>query len=272
MKPQKSAPFVLMSSHHGTMIINRNDYHATEDNLAYGVGQQLMSKSCYDPQDVQLVLEFLRFRRHYYGDGVVAIDCGANIGVHTIEWANLMNDWGHVYAFEAQEKIYYALAGNTVINNCLNVSARYAAVGAVSGEINIPEPDYLVPSSFGSFELKKRQNTEFIGQTIDYDSPTKKVAQITLDSLCLPRVDFIKIDVEGMEEDVLNGACDLIEKFNPMMFIEIIKSNKENLYNFLTERNFTIFPLGINILAVHNLDPCLQQFEVTEGNLAIKKI
>ena len=39
----------------------------------------------------------------YFGDGVMAIDCGANVGVHTLEWSRLMYGWGEVIAFEAQE-------------------------------------------------------------------------------------------------------------------------------------------------------------------------
>jgi hypothetical protein len=48
-------------------------------------------------------------RRQYFKDGVVVIDCGANIGAHTIEWGKRMTGWGSVLAIEAQERIYYAL-------------------------------------------------------------------------------------------------------------------------------------------------------------------
>ncbi len=261
MKPPKPAPFVLIATHHGSMIVNRNDYHMVDNHRAYGVGFQLMTKSCYEPNDVEMMLKLLHLRRQHHGDGVLAIDCGANIGVHTIEWANLMAGWGHVHAFEAQERIFYALAGNIVINNCLNASARNVAVGSVVGEIDIPEPNYLTPASYGSFELKKRSSTEFIGQSIDYDHPTKKVAQITLDSLSLPRVDLLKIDVEGMEEEVLTGATSIIEKFTPIMFIEVIKSDKAHLNTFLTDRDFVLFPIGMNILAIHKSDPTMKHLQ-----------
>ena len=179
---RRPAPFVLISSNHGSMIINRNDYHMLDDSNGIGVGYQIMNNSCYAQPEVDLALELLILRRHYFGDEVVAVDCGANVGVHTIEWARLMYNWGSVYAFEAQEKVFYALAGNIAINNCFNVTARFAAVGASVGEINIPEPNYFRPSSFGSFELKGTQQAEFIGQNIDYTKPSMKVPQITLDS------------------------------------------------------------------------------------------
>ena len=100
-------------------------------------------------------MQLLKTRRQNFGDGVFAIDCGANIGVHTIEWAQLMYGWGEVISFEAQERIFYALAGNITLNNCFNARAIWAAVGAESGFINVPMPDYFVPSSFGSLEIKK---------------------------------------------------------------------------------------------------------------------
>ena len=62
--------------------------------------------------------------------------------------------------------------------------------------------DYNLPSSYGSLELRKSSNTEDIGQPVSYDkSDTYEVPMITLDDAKLSQVDFIKIDVEGMEID-----------------------------------------------------------------------
>jgi len=251
------------------MIINRNDYRLTNDNQGYGVGFQIMNNSCFDQEEVNLVLSLLNLRRKHFGDGVIAIDCGANIGVHSVEWGRLMHNWGTVYSFEAQERIFYALAGNISINNCLNVTATFAAVGASLGEIEIPEPNYLTPSSFGSFELKHKESTEYIGQNIDYSNPTKKISQLTLDSLSLSRVDLIKIDVEGMEEEVLQGSSEIIEQFSPIMLIEFIKSNKENLEKQLKSKGYSIIFIGINLLAIHENDPCLSHLKITNNSLSL---
>jgi FkbM family methyltransferase len=79
-----------------------------------------------------VINEYTGRRREFYGNGVVAIDCGANCGVHIIEWSRHMFGWGRVIAIEAQEKIYYALCGNIVINNCLNTKAFVGAHIAVN--------------------------------------------------------------------------------------------------------------------------------------------
>src|SRR5664279_672198 len=114
----RTLAFVLASSNHGAMIVNRFDYQLTAPGRGFGVGFQILERGCFDPQEVELAIQLLELRRIHNGDGVVAIDCGANIGVHTVEWAIAMTGWGSVVSIEAQERIYYALAGNIALNNC----------------------------------------------------------------------------------------------------------------------------------------------------------
>ena len=166
------------------MIVNRFDRHMVDPERGYGVGFQILESAAFDPMEVVIALQLLDMRRRFHGDGVVAIDCGANIGVHTIEWAILMTGWGSVIAVEAQERIYYALAGNIAINNCFNAIAMHAAVSSETGTMRIPNPDYLTASGFGSLELLKRDGNEFIGQAVDYsDEKTVAIQKITLDAL-----------------------------------------------------------------------------------------
>jgi len=216
--------FVLASSNHGTMIVNRLDYRMVDQTRGYGVGYQILENGCFDQGEVQLALDMLNFRRKHHGDGLIAIDCGANVGVHSIEWAKMMTGWGQVLSIEAQERIFYALAGNIAINNCFNAVVVHGAVSSESGVMQIPNPNYLVPSSFGSLELRQRDGNEFIGQNIDYTNLVN-VSKVALDEFNLPRVDLIKIDVEGMEMEVLAGAARSIERHHPIMLIEKIKAD-----------------------------------------------
>src|SRR5947209_16958723 len=189
--PKRKIAFVLAASDHGTMIVNRLDYRMIDERIGIGVGFQILEAASFDAQEVDVALSLLALRRQYFGDGVVAVDCGANIGVHTIEWANRMHGWGEVIAIEAQERLFYALAGNIAINNCFNARAVHAAVAAEAGVMRIPSPDYLRPGSFGSLELRKRESNEFIGQPIDYsEAKAAVIRSITLDSLELARIDL----------------------------------------------------------------------------------
>jgi FkbM family methyltransferase len=201
-------------------------------------------------------LQLLDARKEYFGAGVVALDCGANIGVHTIEWAKHMHGWGTVTAFEAQEKIYYALAGNIAMNNCFNARAVWTAIGASDGTIRVPVPDYLKPSSFGSLEIRKTEKTEFIGQDVDYSAAkTVETTMRAIDSFALPRLDFIKIDIEGMEMEALAGARNTIAAHKPMMLIEGIKTDLGALTTYLNEMGYRYFTFGINVIAIHTSDP-----------------
>jgi FkbM family methyltransferase len=268
MASKRPLPFVLAATNHGSMILNRNDYRMTDANSGYGVGFQLLNTSSFDPEEITFALALLTLRQKYFGKGVVAIDGGANIGVHTIEWAKHMYGWGEIHAFEAQEKIYYALAGNIAINNCLNASAHLAALGATCGEIKIPIPNYLVPASFGSLELKQNATNEFIGQEINYsESAMKSVALKSIDSFNWLRVDLIKIDVEGMELEVLRGATDTIKRTKPIMMIEVIKSDLKRIEEDLNSQNYQCFPLGINLLAIHDSDPAIAHIKATGSGL-----
>ena len=257
--------FVLASSNHGTMIINRLDYRMSGPDQGIGVGYQLLEAAAFDPVEVELALQLIEARKRLHGDGVVAIDGGANIGVHTIEWATAMTGWGSVIAIEAQERIYYALAGNIAINNCFNAIAMHAAMSSEPGIMLVPTPDYLVPSSFGSLELKPRAETEFIGQPIDYSAGTTVAIQkMSIDALNLPRVDFIKLDIEGMELEALEGARQTIERSHPIFLIESIKAGRERLRGFLSGCGYKVVEAGINLLAIHKSDPVVNELQIPD--------
>src|SRR5262245_47380652 len=244
--PRRKLAFVLASSNHGTMIVNRLDRHMVNAENGYGSGFQILETAAFDPEEVKIAIEVLTLRRRHHGDGVVAIDCGANIGVHTIEWAKAMTGWGSVLSIEAQERIYYALAGNIAINNCFNAIALHAAVSSEAGTMKIPNPNHMIPASFGSLELRQRPNTEFIGQPISYSENTVDIRTMALDECDLPRVDFIKLDVEGMELEALEGAKKTIEGSHPVLLIEKIKTDTDQLRRWLKDHSYLHQDVGMN--------------------------
>jgi FkbM family methyltransferase len=259
--PSRPLAFVLAATERGAMIVNRFDRCVTPHEI-FGVGFQLLEHGAYDPGEGEILLELLNLRRRHYGDGVVAVDCGANIGVRTVEWAKHMAEWGVVVAFEAQERLYYALAGNITINNCFNARAIHAAVANRSGTMKMPKLNYSAPASFGSLELKRRTGTEFIGQTVEYDDEKMvDVRTATLDSFNFPRLDLLKIDVEGMELDTLTGAAACIGSGHPIVFVETIKSDAATLRAWLEALGYIVVVAGKNFLAVHRTDKCLAQIK-----------
>jgi FkbM family methyltransferase len=265
--PKRKIAFVLAASDHGTMIVNRFDYRRVDERSGsgIGVGFQILEASSFDAGEVDTALSLLELRRKYFGDGVVGLDCGANIGVHTIEWARRMSGWGQVIAIEAQERVFYALAGNIAVNNCFNARALNAAVAARSGTMKIPHPDYLSPGSFGSLELRQRDGVEFIGQPIDYSEQKAMTIQtVAIDSLALPRIDLIKIDVEGMEIEAIEGAASSLARCHPILIVEAIKSDAAELSKVLQGHGYRLFGMGLNILAIHETDKSLGHMQPAE--------
>jgi FkbM family methyltransferase len=242
--------FMLVATEHGPLITTRLDVQPGQhSNQVYDTGR-------YEPFEISCALELLRLRRKHYGDGVFAIDCGACFGVHSIEWSKLMTGWGRVLSFEAQERLFYAAAGNIALNNCFNVQILKFAVGNTTGIIKIPTLDYSKPARYGSLELKQRAVTEDIGQRVSYsDKDLVPVEAIRLDALSLPRVDLIKLDIEGMEVEALEGARNLLTTHKPFLIIEIIKSDHRVLSELLTYLGYEIRPLGrLDIVAIHSAD------------------
>ncbi|HYZ22843.1 MAG TPA: FkbM family methyltransferase [Rhodopila sp.] len=86
------------------------------------------------------------------------------------------------------------------------------ALGAQPGVLQAARPDYNQPQDFGLFSL-----TEQDGVLPD------RIEVVTINSLELPRLDFLKIDVEGMEIDVLNGARRSLDAYRPCAWIEYWK-------------------------------------------------
>jgi FkbM family methyltransferase len=252
------------------MIVNRNDRHMVDASRGYGVGFQILETSSFDKVEVDFVLALLACRRKHFGDGVVAIDGGANIGVHTVEWARHMHGRGKVTSFEPQEFVFYALAGNVALNNCLNARVKLAALGGHCGELAVPMPNYFSPASFGSLELRKHANTEFIGQQISYAADAcATVPMINLDALELDRLDLVKLDVEGMELDVLQGGRTALARHHPILIVEAIKSDRSAIGTFCGGLDYHVFPLGMNVLAVHAADPALHQINSANGQTTL---
>lgn len=135
---------------------------------------------------------FLEFLRPYLKGQI--LDIGANIGTHSIYYAQ----HGHVHCFEPNPIAFECLKHNMKDTN----STLYnLAVGSVEHNIQMITPEEGNPGTAYTI--------------LGGDIPV-----ITIDSLGLNGCDFIKIDVEGDELEVLRGAISTIRKYKPTMIIE----------------------------------------------------
>ena len=239
--------FKIVRSKHGKILINTND----EGSPFIGVSSQIMMYGCYELDEIKFLKDIILKTRIINGDGVIFIDCGANLGVFTLELAKLMKNWGKVFAFEPQTPIFDAMNKTLSINYCDNVKSHNIALGSKNGYIEIPKFDYKTKLNYGGLELNKnKHNIKIDNKLLDVDE-YYKVKLKTLDSFNFERIDLLKIDVEGMEMDILKGSIKLINKTKPIIHFEHTKSNKKELFEFLENLNYFVLEIESNAIAFH---------------------
>jgi FkbM family methyltransferase len=243
--------FVLAASDYGPMIVNRLDYDTNHEGL--GVGACILENGDCEIREIMAGHQILGALHQTRGPGVMVIDGGANFGCHTIAWSNVIRGWGSLLAIEPQEWPYYALCGNVALNNCKNVKVIRAVIDAEPGEMEIPVWDYEVAHNAGGVHMDAECNPGA--------PPTGKttVKKLTIDGLNLPRLDFLKLDIEGMEPKALRGARETIKRCKPVIQVEhhicgeaAIKLHLADAYEF--------FPAGINVMCVPKGDPMTPMF------------
>jgi FkbM family methyltransferase len=141
--------------------------------------------------------------------GKTIIDVGGNNGNFAVDFAHLVGNEGVVHTFEPQRIIYYQLCTNIFLNGLTNVYCHNEAVGNVDGELMIETLNYFeknVMVNFGEAEIVN-EGGELIKST-------------RLDSYTFKNVAFIKIDVQGYESFVIEGAINTIQEHRPYLFIE----------------------------------------------------
>jgi FkbM family methyltransferase len=139
--------------------------------------------------------------------GEVAIEVGANIGTNAVPLAKRLGPQGRLLAFEPQRQVHQMLCANIALNGLSNVMTFWAAAGAQPGAITVPVLDYDSKGNFGGVSLGAHEKGE-------------RVQVVTIDGLRLNACRLIKIDVEGMELDVLQGADDTIKRLRPRLYME----------------------------------------------------
>jgi hypothetical protein len=110
-------------------------------------------------------------------------------------------------------------------------------VGKAAGQIVVPEINYTQANNFGGLGLGNHQYGE-------------AVQVVSIDSLGLPMCHFLKIDVEGMEQDVLEGAVRTIATYSPFLYVENDRKEKsDSLIRFIDGLGYNMYwhrPLYFN--------------------------
>jgi FkbM family methyltransferase len=176
----------------GPMMVDRRDTV---------IGAQLARRGFWDQHELDVMTAAVE-------PGMQVIDVGANVGYFTLGLARLVGPGGRVLAFEPTAPIRALLLANVALNGLDQVTVVAAALGREDGVVTMRVPDAENPGGFRAFGVGAALQTKAVlrrlDDLVDPDVP----------------VGFIKIDAEGWDHRVVEGARRTIERWRPPMIIE----------------------------------------------------
>ena len=202
--------------------------------------------------------------------GNIVVDVGANIGLHALNMARIVGNTGQVFAFEPEPSNFKILEKNVKINNYQNIILEQKAIGDKHGKTTLYQSDH--PGRHRIFP----QTKDAIGKVqVDYTSLDKYF----LDSNLVDKINFIKIDVEGLEFGVLKGMENILNKNNKIKILfELMPKNTIEagfspieLLNYLTSHNFKIYCIDEKtkkLLYVSNNEEILRLCSTTNNTIS----
>jgi FkbM family methyltransferase len=176
--------------------------------------------------------------------GDYCIDIGAHLGYYTLEMSRLVRNSGEVYAVEPMSRFQETLRGLIRKNRVRNVVLMQVALGGDSEFVEMGIPEVGKMKKFGYARVMK--TSTFLEYT-----ETEKVKNESGDLLFakLPRLDFIKCDVEGLEVSVFSSLMTLISRFRPVLLCELAdKGERIKLFEMLRPAGYQIYLLHKNTL------------------------
>lgn len=178
----------------------------------------------------------------WLGPGDVVVDAGAYIGSYAFPMWEKIQPAGELYAFEPNPISYEALKHNLSLAHCRNV--------ALGREVGL------------GFIRHDRVNGG--GSHRSFDERDFKMDIMPLDALGLEKLRLIKLDVEGMEPDVIAGGLQTIKRCRPVIFVEVNPGTLRRLNYTPSNIADLIFPLGYRaefLEKPHDFANCDEQFD-----------
>jgi FkbM family methyltransferase len=181
-----------------------------------------------------------KYIKEAYVENTNMIDVGANIGTFSLMMSKYISENSHIYAFEP---VYSEIFDMNVKQNDLEDKIKVYPIGLSD------KNEKLQGGGLIDFSIKANYGFTQIDNLKKADDSTEMIIEVKkLDDLNIDNVSFIKIDVEGSERKVLDGAINTIYKNTPTILIEIWCTSKNSVkkysdINYLPEikKQFDVF-------------------------------
>jgi FkbM family methyltransferase len=185
------------------------------------------------------LLEILNIYEQFYsGRYGTMLDIGCNIGSWTLPLARRYQQ-NTILAVDCQPLAVDCVAQTIGLNSLTNVRVDCCAISNRCRQTSTNKINYNWGANFGAYEFEPpARNSDFNG-TLSTESINIEIK--TIDSLDLSDVVFIKLDIEGMEYQALQGAVDTIHRCRPFIVFENHKTDRASADQFLIDCNYVIY-------------------------------
>ena len=173
----------------------------------------------------------------YINEDSIVIEGGCHIGLHSVKLSKLSKK---LYCYEPLKSSYDLLLSNLELNNCENVEVFNNALSDKQSKVKF---NWIGNGNPGASGLHDNPMGNINSTPTDI-----QVKTLTIDSLNLSELDFIKLDVEGYELKALKGGIETIKKFKPIITLECWENHQG--YSSLTHTQNTfkeIIDLGYSV-------------------------
>jgi FkbM family methyltransferase len=171
-------------------------------------------------------------------------DIGGYIGLTTIFFARAVGETGSVVTFEPNPQNYNAILDHIELNGFKNVTVMQIGLGRKRETLKFVVSDRQ--SALGTAHpSRQNQLLERRGVRVFHIEVDTLDNQIAVNNL--PKPDFVKIDVEGLEIDVLNGMIQTISNDKPELLIELHGQGEQDVVDFLFRHRYNVYQVENDI-------------------------
>jgi len=182
--------------------------------------------------------------KFFAADSKIIFDVGANVGYYAIELGSVLGPSAMIHSFEPVPESFEQLQKNVLLNSASpSVLCNQYAISNSEGKLLLYKPRTSGSSASSARNLHP-----------DEEVDTVEVPMTTLDKYFLANglnnLDLLKIDVEGSELMVIEGALDSIKRYQPVIFAELLRKWCAQFGYSPNEVLEILFPLGYRCFAV----------------------